>query len=492
MLLCAIFNCSHVSCFLDRLRLPHVGNAIAGVKGDKIATPENHWCSFSRTLDRALDLPESERAARGQPTIDSAGHRAARDKRATIVLIETGRGPVERWPIGINPVLLRVGALFSRQARVLVCPWHQVVLSAGAAVIEGPALAIEGDRHELISLPATQADAMWYYPVADATPIAQGGAERAALDRLLAAGGSPAETRSGVCAHLLYEASRLGLVTNSPGPLGRWGRKDQLEYALRWHTRTSRRNVARPRTFPVAGAQVPGAVDYFASRGLDCILKPANGARGEGIQIITANSAALPAVAAEDQFIVQELVTHPCVIDGFKTDLRVYIRVDSTDWRSSARLSPILVRKAAAPYAQMGDRAEITNTSYRRRHGLPARISPLADCKGLAADDARSIEKGVGALTQELLAAVHAWSLIYDRPLEPERGAPRVMIWGLDIVLTGPSGCRRPLLLEINVYPQLFRGDELCDTLIDAMLLDDFLPTFGRAGRTGPGRGENA
>jgi Tubulin-tyrosine ligase family len=415
-------------------------------------------------------------------------HIATTGPRPTIALIETGACQLAVPPRGVNPVLLRVGGLFSRAARVVMCAWHQVDLTTDAATITGPVLRVDGNKQTLESLEGTlPVDAMWFYPVADPTPFVIGASEpeRAALARVVSLGGRPARSRSGIAAHLLFEAARRGVVTNSPGPLGRWGRKDHLEYALRWYARASGRRLPRPRTLPVSGAQVRGALDHFAQRGAACILKPANQARGEGVRVVPATTLAYPDVAYDEQFIVQELVTRPLLIDGFKSDLRVYVLVDSADRSCSRRLSPILVRTASAPHGHAGDLAEITNVSYRRRLGFSAGIAPLDACPGVAEDDARSITAGVDTLTGELLNAIHAWSATHDQARNCEVGGRRVMIWGLDIVLTGPFGSRLPLLLEVNVYPQLYRGDATCDALIDGMLLNDYLPVFGRPVHTG-------
>jgi len=414
--------------------------------------------------------------------VEFTGSAASVGSRSIIALIETGVCQLATRPHGVSPVLLRVGGLFSRAARVVLCPWHQVLLTKDAAKITGPVLAIDGNQYEVESIQGSlPVNAMWFYPVTDSTPVGETESERIALTRLVSMGSRPTTTRSTLCALLLSEAAGRGVVTNSAGPLGRWGRKDHLEYALRWYERVSGRRIPRPRTFPVSGAQLEGALDYFARHGSASILKPANKARGEGVRVMPVQAVACPDVSYDQQFVVQELVKDPLLIDGFKTDLRVYVLVDSANGSSSRRLTPILVRTASARHAEAGDRAEITNTSYRRRHGLPVLIAPLDNCPGISAHEAQSITASVDVLTNELLNAVRTWGVAHGQSHDCEWRSRRVMIWGLDIVLTtAPVVSKQPLLLEVNVYPQLYRGDATCDALIDEMLLEDYLPTYCR------------
>jgi hypothetical protein len=323
-------------------------------------------------------------------------------------------------------------------------------------------------------------DALWFYPVTTEAAPAVTDAEHAALERMRKRGVSISRLRRhDVIAHLLLESARRGVVTNAPGPLGRWGRKDQLEYQLRWFTRMTGKNVPRPETHPVVGAQLAPVLANFGSRGLDCIIKPADGARSEGVRLVPSNGAS-PPIADAAQVIVQELVKQPLLSGGSKVDLRVYLLVDGASRADSRRLDPILVRVASAPYQRLREAAEITNTSYRRRLGLPPHIAPLADIDTIAQPIRQEIIAGVDALATDLLDAVFLWKETQD--WSGNRTAARLLIWGLDVLMAvkedGHVSCN---LLEVNVYPQLFRGDPICDSLVDRLMLEDYLPALEQA-----------
>ena len=272
--------------------------------------------------------------------------------------------------------------------------------------------------------------------------------EREALARLDTLGNRSVVTRGSVAAHLLSAATHRGVVTNTPGLLGHWGRKDHLEYALRWYARTSGHRVARPRTLPVVGVQARGDRRVF---------------RIPWRRIPRASSSR-PTRHAPRVFALYPLARRfPISRTTSRSSCRSWSRTRSwsvgsrpicasTSWwipRIGSRVDALRAdprpasRHRLRAYYESGDRAEITNTSYRRRLGLSSRIVPLDDCPGLEPDDARSIAVSVEDLARELLTAIASWYVA--RHAEPER---RLMIWGLDVAITGPVGSRVALLLE--------------------------------------------
>jgi Tubulin-tyrosine ligase family len=394
----------------------------------------------------------------------------------TVAIVDMGSGLVPDIR-RIHPVLSHVAGLFARRARALVVPWHRIVIARHDVEVLGQALRVEADgRAERVDGPFA-VDALWFYPVVAETAPAVNEVESAALEQMRARGIAIGNLqRNDVIAHLLLEASRRGVVTNAPGPLGRWGRKDQLEYALRWYSRVAGRRIPRPETHPIVGAQLASVLASFAGRGLDCILKPANGARGEGVRFVAANGAA-PPVPETEPLIAQELVGRPLLLDGFKTDLRAYLLVDGADRACSGRAGPVLVRVAGARYERLCEASEITNTSYRRRAGMQPGILPLAHVDAIGADRKRAILDEIEALATDLLDAVFRWKELRD--WRGNRSASRLLVWGLDVIVTeGEHPCR---LLEVNVYPQLYRGEAVCDGLVDELLLREYWPALERS-----------
>jgi hypothetical protein len=54
----------------------------------------------------------------------------------------------------------------------------------------------------------------------------------------------------------------------------------------------------------------------------------------------------------------------------------------------------------------------------------------------------------------------------------------RVLLWGVDVVASQTNRGIELYLLEVNVHPQLFRGCQICDRLVEDMLYDDYLPAL--------------
>ncbi len=360
----------------------------------------------------------------------------------------------------------------STHVRVLIGSWHRLVLDGERPRLGGPFLELEdGEQRAFAPREPVDVDALWFFPVAGGSALDE--EELVAARRLAARAAGSTAVRIDAAARALFAAACREVVTNAPGPLARLGRKDQLEYALRRFTRATGRRIRRPDTEPAVGARLAATLRAFGGR--DCIVKPANAARGESIAIVAGTATQPPADSAFPpamQLVVQELVTDPLVIAGTKTDLRCYLLVDVTARSRSCRIGPVLARGAAAPYRRLDPAAEITNTSYRRRLGLAPSIRPLAvalaDDQATYARMARSVDR----LCAEVLDFVFDVLAAERLPTPPRQ----VMIWGIDVLPSGRLAPDRLDLLEINIYPQLYRNDRLCDALIDQMLIADYLP----------------
>ena len=262
-------------------------------------------------------------------------------------------------------------------------------------------------------------------------------------------------------ARFLARAAYGGIASNYSSRDARWGFKDQLEQRLCAHERAGGERVPRPATIVVPALAAQLAVDSLRARGCGAVIKPSNGARGEGIVIGQA-----PVSRAADPVVVQELVESPLVVASRKIDVRCYVVVVPGDPARSRRIGPILIRIASALYRRGEPAAEITNTAMRARLGMKPAIAPLENVAELSRR-AEELRARVDSTVQGLLAACHAVSRI---------GRRRAMLWGLDVAVAHHDSRIWAGLLEVNVYPRLFRGEPTSDASVAHMLADDYLP----------------
>ena len=99
------------------------------------------------------------------------------------------------------------------------------------------------------------------------------------------------------------------------------------------------------------------------------IRKPAGGARGQGIEVITNEE--IPKVLPGRKIIVQKYIKDPLLINGLKFDLRFYVAVTSLDPLKVYLFDNGLVRLATQPYKDNIDNigeltAHLTNFSINR------------------------------------------------------------------------------------------------------------------------------
>lgn len=78
------------------------------------------------------------------------------------------------------------------------------------------------------------------------------------------------------------------------------------------------------------------------------IMKPANGAMGHGIKLFRN----VEKIQPTENFIVQEYIPNPYLIDGFKFDLRIYALVTSCDPLRAFIYNNGLVRLGTEPYQE--------------------------------------------------------------------------------------------------------------------------------------------
>lgn len=273
---------------------------------------------------------------------------------------------------------------------------------------------------------------------------------------------------------MLALAMRSGAVTNHVWHDEAWGRKDTLEYALRAYTRLTGVRVPRPETWVAAAWQVPAAVASFWGRGLSCVLKPANGARGERLRILRPGEPPPPLACGD--WIVQELVDRPLVVDDRKVDFRCYIVMDTADRTRSGWHAPLFVRAAGIPHDCGGEAAEVTNCAFRKHYGLPGGMYPL-DQAGFPCAVASAVTEGANAVIAALLDA----RFVRAAALVPGDSLRRILLWGVDLIASRHGDEIRVQLLEINVFPHLLIGCEKCDPVVADLLRGPFLDSIQTA-----------
>ncbi len=379
--------------------------------------------------------------------------------------------------------LLMVAKLYAARLRttVLLCPWYRVVVDGkrmgDGIAVAGRMLGVDGDAAAVVDpRQATTVDALLLYPVSVAREARATAHERAGLDRLASLGLlQGGRTRYGVVRSLLMEAARRGAITNATGSDGLWGMKDALAATLDAYETATGAVVPRPRTWSVPGDDLPRTVAELARGGLDLIVKPANGARGGGVTVLLARETrrdGWPLPSPTGMWVVQELLPRPLLVGGHKADLRCFALIDTAGRRLSYRPELALVRPAPAPYTRGRLEAELTNTAYRRRIGLPAANCPLSVLDSVSAALRATLARRLDELVGLFLDA-YFWRA---RP-----GPRRVMLWGLDVFASVAGDDARLYLLEANVHPSLLPNRPLCEPYIGAMLRDEYLPAVERA-----------
>ncbi|HEX3470101.1 MAG TPA: hypothetical protein VHT28_02850, partial [Silvibacterium sp.] len=224
-----------------------------------------------------------------------------------------------------------------------------------------------------------------------------------ALDRLAAAGidvgGQPIYI---VVDRMMLEASRRGIVTNALGSSRSWGPKHHQELKLRRYENATGQAIVRPKTYIARPHEVRAVLSIFAERGECCLIKPAYGEGGLGFHIVNPGE---PFPRFDYTVVVQPLIPDPLLVEGHKADIRFYLLINVDDRRASGRLSPVFIRRAAAPYVAQNLPAEITNTSYRLRQGLPPDMRPLDLTPGICRNQRTQILSQLDSLAQALVDA---------------------------------------------------------------------------------------
>jgi hypothetical protein len=399
-------------------------------------------------------------------------HTLSRVLKPTIVVIEI----LDH----LHPTSIRVARALARpeSANLFLCHWHRLDFS-------GDKVAIQGTVHQVISggmvhrssitnpLPV---DALFFYGP-DSAELTERDTPK--LERLAAAdiavSGVPIYI---IVDRMMLKASGRGVVTNALGSGRSWGPKHAQELKLRRYESATGEVIVRPKTYIARPHELRSVLARFSARGETCIVKPAFGEGGRGLSIVRRGDS-FP--QSNCTVVVQQLIADPLLVDGHKADIRFYLLIDVDDQRSSGRLQPVFVRRAAEPYRAQSLCAEITNTSYRVRRGLPPDIRPLALTPGISRELHTEIVSQLDSLAN-LLVKAYFWNAAQKLANDAWPSVPnRLMLFGIDVLVAAPSTVPQLYFLETNPFPALFRGSLECDQAVDEMLSREYLPVLIRS-----------
>lgn len=429
-----------------------------------------------------VDVPAERRASvdgtrpASAPVPGGRRPRSAARRRLTMVLVEPIPQP--------RPTMVWMARAMSSDPgiEVLVAPWHLLELTGDGLLVGGRVVRVEDGQVWPVGLDRPRAVDIALFDPSGNRAVGSSEGEKQATHRLTSAGVVSSQHPWGVLDRLLLEASRRGVVTNAIGTEFGWGPKHQLEFHLRAHRRAGGAHVPRPATFIVGASQVATAMATFARHGLSCVVKPARGSWGEGIQIIRPG-APLHRPLEEPTYAVQQLLPDPYLVHGRKIDLRGHILIDLDDPGHSGPVGPLLVRRVGTDYVRGEETAEIANVAYQHRRGLPAEILPLDQLAAIPDDDRATMSEQLDAIAAELVQAHSRWhqaQVAAGRRSSPSR---RVVLWGVDaLVRRGDDGVQ-VFLVENNVYPQVYRRIPSCDEATAAMLRERLVPALVHAAR---------
>lgn len=315
-----------------------------------------------------------------------------------------------------------MGQAFARasSAEVLICHWHSIDFTDEAVTAQGPVYRVTPGR-ALVAMTIDKAlaiDAMFFYgPYCGVLTPRDGHA----LQRLICAGIDVA----GVPLHFVVDrmmlaASSRGIATNALGWARNWGAKDQQEFKLRRYEQATGHIVNRPETHVAHPHELRAVLAAFAKRGEVCLLKPVLGEGGRDFRVVRPGRTYTERLGSS--VVVQRLMPDPLLVAGHKADVRCYLLIDAGG-RTSKRLSPIFVRRAAMPYVPTDLSAEITNTSYRSLQGLPPDIHPLGLVPDIGADLRAEIICELDSLMNALIGA-YFWDAARSTKNETTRQQP--------------------------------------------------------------------
>ncbi len=189
------------------------------------------------------------------------------------------------------------------------------------------------------------------------------------------------------------------------------------------------------------------------------ISKPSNGARGEGIYLITDISVVEP----KPNIILQEYIANPHLLDGYKYTLRVYVAVTSLDPLQAWVFPDGLTKLATQPFT--ADRNSLDNlfihltnpgvlrhdTSAELREQRTTHLDYRQRLKHDGHDDDQ-LFAGINTLVTKSLLAVREPVLQLQQRNAHITFDEQCMLLGYDILVDANM---RPWIIEVNAGPSL-------------------------------------
>lgn len=282
---------------------------------------------------------------------------------------------------------------------------------------------------------------------------------------------------------IAHRMRRFQRINHFPG-MHELSRKDLL---CRHMSRMEKLHPAEYNFFPrtwIFPADLPEARQFAkgAKRAI-FILKPDNGAQGNGISLLQSLSDVNPFV----RMVCQEYIQMPFLFDGYKFDLRVYVLVTSIEPLRIYVYRDGLVRIATQLYSKPTE----TNMACRYMHLTNCSVNKMNDrrrscCLGTKRSFADLSEmlrrQGVNdkilwnkiddIIAKTMIGAYAPLSRSYRTTFPSHSGSSACFeILGFDIIL---NESLEPFLLEVNHSPS-FNLDEPTDRIVKIGLLKDTL-----------------
>jgi hypothetical protein len=269
------------------------------------------------------------------------------------------------------------------------------------------------------------------------------------------------------CLDLLTNIAQRGIPTNYDADASSLGIKSVLEQRCLAYEMASGRKIPRPKTIIIRGDKDKTCISELMSDVGPCIIKPHNSSRSQGVSVLATQQQVDQLVLGTSFYVVQELLSEPFLIDGYKTGLRVYLMVYDLKW--SYWLSEQgLVKLPAERYVRADSEAEIVGP-HMKRHGVWPVIYLLKDLVNSAEHQhewkpiRRSIEKTIDLFMESV-----SW-----RAGMFHRRFPTLQIWGVDLLIQRDGKELIAYLIEVNTFPALYREDEFTDGILDEVFAEE-------------------